>query len=392
MRRFCFLLFLCKELSSAIPADISFLLADVKYNKQQGAKICEVQQGNLSLFKGFDFIYHRKGVVGERLCQVLSQYNDNFWFLENALTFAPMKEHFIANKWNHAASLMDLFNNETFSQFHHKAAEDPYDISHYHAVVYARILAENNAEDLKQSFPGVLVMDSANMPYLFDKYKMSALFLGDERLERVKPKWKLYNKKYHPQLAEEIIRDMGSDLIVIKPKGSAEGKGVIILPKEQLDDTLKKMILDRKSMKSEDRGYKFWESDHSDSFLAEEYVPSDPVYAPHLGNKPYNGTMRVVFVLAYHKQQVHLHYLGAYWIIPEKSLEEEGTMHEKSKAYVLGTTYYCDVAKDTLEIVEEQLREPLKLMYQRMLGMIEASSPGQQAPLLSPRADGSQKG
>lgn len=365
MKRFILLLF-CRALWSAPAADISFFLADVKYNAKQGAKICEVQQGNISLFKGFDFIFQRKGVIGERLAELLSQYHSNFWFLENGITYSPMREHLIHHKWKASPCLLDLYLDPQFK----KPVADPDDLKNYHAVVYGRLFSEEAVGDFQKNCPGALLMDAANTAYLLDKYKMSQLFVGDGRLEKVKPKWKLYPKRYNKQLAQQIIEEIGSDLLVIKPKSSSEGKGVIIIPKEQLDTTLKKITFDSKSLKGvEDRGYKFWEFDHSDSFLVEEYIPSDPIYPEHLGKKPFNATMRVVFVLVYHQRQVHLHYLGAYWIIPEKSIDEEGTLHERSKAYVLGTSYYCDVAKDTLEIVENQLREPLILMYKRMLNL-----------------------
>ena len=103
--------------------------------------------------------------------------------------------------------------------------------------------------------------------------------------------------------------------------------------------------------------------------MVEEYIESDPIYPPHMGNLPFNATMRLVFVLAYHEEKVRLHYLGAYWIIPEKSLHDAGTLHEKCKAYVLGTDYYSKVSKETLDIVEKELKEPLILMYKRMIGI-----------------------
>lgn len=368
-----FLLLFCETLFAA--ADISFFLADVKVNKLQGAKICEVQQGNISLFKGFDFIFQRKGVVGERLCQVLSQYHDTFWFVENGVNFYPMKEHFIAQKWHSQPNLLALYENADFIQRGKGVVHDPEDIRSYGAVVYARLFSQEAVDDFKRRFPGVLLMDAGNVAYLLDKYKMSTLFTGDERVEKAKPKWKLYQKKYHPQLAEQIQKEIGGELLVIKPTGSSEGKGVIIIPKAELDETLKKITFGRKRLRNErDSGYKFWESDHSDAFLVEEYIPSDPITPSHLGNKPYNATLRLVFVLVHHKKQVHLHYLGAYWIIPEKSLEEAGTLHEKGKAYVLGTSYYCDVEKETLSLVEEQLREPLILIYQKMLGLTQVTS------------------
>jgi hypothetical protein len=346
------------------PADISFFLADVKFNERQGAKICEVQQGNISLFKGFDFIFKRKGVIGERLCRVLSQYNDTFWYVDSAVNFNSMRPHLLHNKWLMSPTLYALLKNPKFLKHSASPVKNPHDIRQYRALVYTSPYID--IEEFRRCHKGVLLMDAVNFPYLLDKYKMSALFLGDERLEKVKPKWQLYPKKYTHQLAGQIIKDIGSDLLVIKPRGTSEGRGVIIIPQEQLDAALKKMMFDRRSHES-DSGYKFWQADHSDSFLVEEYIPSDPIYPAHLGGKPYNATLRVVFILAWHMQKVHLHYLGAYWIIPEKAINEEGSIHEKSKAYVLGTSYYCDVAKETLAKVEEQLREPLMLMYQRML-------------------------
>lgn len=366
----CFFILVCKAALVALPADISFFVADLKYNERQGVKICEVQPGNFSVFKGFDFIYQEKGVVGEMLCQILSQYNRNFWFVDNAVTFSAMKEHFIAHRWRKSPTIENLYKNKKFLKLANTKIENPHDLHQYPVVVFARMIKAEDIFDFLHRFPGALLIDAAQAFILGDKFKMSCLFVGDERLENVKPKWKLYNKRYYPGLAEKIIADIGSDILVIKPTNASEGRGVLMIPKVELDRTLKLIINEKESLAAyPDRGYCFWAYDTSESFLVEEFFESDPIYPAHLDGLPYNATMRVVFVLVYHQEQVSLHYLGAYWIVPEKSITQAGSLHEKCKAYVLGTDYYCDVDLDTLHNVEEQLREPLIMMYKKMLGI-----------------------
>ena len=57
------------------PADVCFMIADLKYSAKQGVKICEVQQGCLSLFNGDNFRNPHEESIHKELARTLSLYN-----------------------------------------------------------------------------------------------------------------------------------------------------------------------------------------------------------------------------------------------------------------------------------------------------------------------------
>lgn len=61
-------------------ADIIFLAADLKYNPEEGIKICEIQSGSSSAFNGFDYVIGEEGLFAKTFCQILGQYQTNLWF------------------------------------------------------------------------------------------------------------------------------------------------------------------------------------------------------------------------------------------------------------------------------------------------------------------------
>ena len=70
------------------------------------------------------------------------------------------------------------------------------------------------------------------------------------------------------------------------------------------------------------------------AFLIEEYAPSKPVT---LGGKQFDATLRMVFVLDYDQvaNEINLTFLGDYWKLPEKALDEEGTLTERHKSKIV---------------------------------------------------------
>lgn len=371
MTRFVIFVFCFFSIASAAtpPVDISLLVADLKYNENQGVKICEIQQGCMSMFKGYDYIYDGEGLIGENLAQLLSQFGSTFWFVNPEINYAPMKKRFQANGWNMAVNTQELLRNPQFLNNAAMSVQNPNNILDYHAIVYMRPANIPDLDSFRRNYPGIVIFDVANMNYWKDKYKMSTLFLDHPSLEMVKPKWGLYPKKYSKELVARIQEEIGSDLLVIKPRSTAEGKGVIIVERGNLDATLK-LIFNSKNTKIPDRGYSYWNFDRSSFFLVEEYVPSDPIRVAEFDNRLFNCTMRVVFALIYHEQAVQLHFLGEYWIIPDLSEDQKGSLNDKNKASMIHP-HICAIDPETRLKAKRLLVKPLLMMYKRMLNLDE---------------------
>ena len=79
-------------------------------------------------------------------------------------------------------------------------------------------------------------------------------------------------------VAQEIAADIVSDYYVIKPRGGFRGSGVIIVAKEDLDETLQYILSDSTRLKKDRRkSHRYWIQDKFDSFIVEKYYPSDLV-------------------------------------------------------------------------------------------------------------------
>lgn len=357
--------------ADVLPADVSFLVADVKYSEAQGVKICEVQQCSISLFKGYDSLYQGKGLIPEYFCNVMADFNHRFWFISNDLSFVEMQKKFLEQGWIEGQSFKALMRDKLLNKIGKTAPADPSSLTDYQGFVYMRLDDRKDYEKFHQNYPGLLLIDYANRDYLFDKYKMSTLFTHHPELIQAKPKWGLYRKKYKAGLADKIIQEIGSPMLVIKPRAAWEGYGIIMVEQENLDAVLRKVFSNPSDLAGDaDPGYSYWAHDPFDTFLVEEFCASDPISVPQLDNRLYNCTLRIPFILIYHQNRLQLHYLGMYWMAPKLPIDAEGTWNEKSKAYPFskGPAHFCPTDPATQAKVKKLLARPFLLMYKRMLG------------------------
>ena len=80
----------------------------------------------------------------------------------------------------------------------------------------------------------------------------------------------------------------------------------------------------------------------------------------------YDPTMRVVFALVYNQKNMDVVFFEGNWKLPQKSLSETGTLTEKHRSYGHDSNF-LSVEPQLLQKIEEQLREPLLILYQQML-------------------------
>lgn len=354
--------------SPTYEVDASFLLADLKFSEKRGVKICEIQHGVLSTFSGDKFSHGEPGIIPVNFYHTLSQYFDRSWAISNYFAEIQIRKLFEqAPEWSTYNNIALVEKDPKFQYRASLPVYDPYDINSYHGFLVTRVAKVNDYLAFKKKYPGIILLDAAARSYWIDKHKMTQLFLKNKTLASYKPKCELYRKKYSKSLAREIIEEIQSEIFVIKPRGAFHGKGVIIVDRENLDSTLK-YILKRSSKlkKDPDPSYNHWYRDKADSFLVEEFVESDPISIAHLDNRVYQPTMRVAFLLVYSNNQIDVKFLGGYWMLPESSLSEKGTLNNKHKACCKGS-YYCKIDPQVMSKVEQQLNIALPLLYEQML-------------------------
>ena len=349
-------------------ADISFLVIDLKYNKKQGVKVCEIQNGSQSIFTGYDVFYGGSQVVAESFCNFLAKYQTDVWFIEGDIISDKFNQTFKAQGWQPAARMNELCQNQEFLEKASKPLYDPENIYDYHGVLYAFPRSIGSLEQFKNSYPSILVVDGATFPFFGNKYNMSTIF-SDPRLKRFKPKWHIYPKEIAPkQLVKGISSEIGGKTFVIKPLGSALGNGVIIVAKNDLENTLHAIFQNTDSLNTLDPSYDYRKRAPYSHFIVEEFIESDPIKVHHLNNLQYDGTMRVICFLSRHKSSINIVFLRGFWKLPEKSINESGSLNDKHKT-CLDPLFYATVTDDLRLIVENELLQAIPIIYMRMLGL-----------------------
>ncbi len=344
------------------------MVADLKYSASKGVQICEIQQATLSLFNGDTFRSPEEASIHKELQRTLSLYNKNGWVVTDSLADKKLVVALATvPTWHTPKDIIALFSDPDFKQRAKQHPTDIHDLATYQGFLYFSWSQLQVIYDFEKRLPGMVVIDKSSFPFWIDKYRMTRLFKDDAVLAALKPKWGNYKKRYTKNLATKIAADLSCDTFVIKPRGNFMGKGVIITPRQDLDEVLRFIITHEGPLaESKDSAYAAWKKDSFDSFIVEEFVASDPIRLPHLANKLYQPTMRVAFVLVFNKGQHDVHFLGEYWKTPELSIDEEGDFMHKNKD-ICEPPYYLAVDAKTRRIVQDKLRVALPLLHRKML-------------------------
>jgi len=356
------------EINTEFPAELSFLVVDFKYNGREGVKICEVQHGTLSKFRGDYALYGNPGEIAGNFCRFLYEHqSDNVWYIDGDINEPNIKEEMQNYHWKGKTCVEDLFADEEFLVRACSPLDNPISVDSYHGFLYMRPKSYFQLKKKMPALSGILVLDVATFPYWIDKSKVNDLFSGNPVLSNYKPRCKTYKKKYTKALAKKIMHDLSCKQYVIKPIGGFHGNGVIIVDANELDKTLYKILKKAKKLRNHpDPSYRYWYRDVRHVFTVEEFIPSDPIVAPHLGGSTYDPTMRVGYVAYYHENAIHIELLGSYWKLPSKSLEQTGSLTEKHKSDG-GFPYVMKVSEEEMEMIRPELINALTLLYQQML-------------------------
>lgn len=364
MKNLLLCLLFVQTLYAHYPADISYMVADLKYSKEHGVKLCEVQHGILSTFYGDIYLNGNNGILCPKIAEVFDEFDIKKWYVISQVSFKPLTDTFNESGWINQPSIPSLILDEEFKRIATIPPEDPSDINSYQAMFYVKANALKDLDHFRHVCPGILVIDAPTHRYWIDKYKVTRLFTGHPLLTKIKPEWGLYPKSYTETLAQQIIDDIPSDIYVIKPRSAFLGRGVILVAKEKLDSTLKYILTSSEALqKDTDAAYNHWNRDAHDSFLVEKYYPSDLI---QVDEKEYEPTMRAAFVMIYNKNRIDVRFVGGYWMMPIKSVDQEGTLNELKKAYCK-PPYFVPASAEELQEIGRQIEEALPFMYEKML-------------------------
>lgn len=312
--------------------DVSYLVSDLKYSQEYGLKICEVQHGSLSSLQGDIYLTGGDGSIAPKL----ADFFDSFLLPKYAagLIYPPLKNALTAKGWSIEPSIKTLLKNS------------------HPSIIYADFEIARNFQFYRHTYPSILFINAVTFPYWRDKYKMNALFSLNDELVPYKAEWRLYPKKYHPALAEEIQQEMPSDLYVIKPRSEVLAAGIIIVSRQELDHVLQTL-----------EKHPYWSKNRDDSFLIEKYYPSDPL---PLNESLYDATMRLAFILQSNNGEMTYHLLGGFWKLPSSPLHSSATLNEKHIS-CCKPPFYAPIDPTLLHEVNAHLENAMLLLYDQML-------------------------
>lgn len=348
-------------------ADVSYLVVDFKYSKKDGIKICNVQHSPLSMSDG-------DGSLFPAVTDFFTHFQQKKkWAVD--INYPPLKRNLAAKGWDIKHSFSTLLKDTTFLKYAALRPVNPSSINSYSGIVYGDFSSIRDFSLYQKAYPGILFINMATMSYLQDKYLMNELFEHNGELKQYKADWRLYPKKYTPYLSAKIQKDLPSDFYVIKPRTQALANGVIVGARHDLDTILKIILNPSSSLeKSPDKRFSYWEKNKDDTFLIEKFYKSDYIRVRHpLTDKDakgygyhYDATMRIAFILQDDKGKITYHSLGGLWILPNKALEEKGTLNEKRISHS-ESPFFRPVDPTLLQEVDAQMKKLMLLLYDKML-------------------------
>jgi hypothetical protein len=205
-----------------------------------------------------------------------------------------------------------------------------------------------------------------------DKFLTNNLF--SKKLESFKPKWVLKQKRYTENLAGEILDELKSEKLIIKPLSLCRGKGIIVTTKQQLDDELRNVLIGNDEIQTYDfminknleeynyyQNYNEFYNDGNPFFLVEEYVESKPIQTE---DGQFDGTLRMVFSLENATDYACVHHFDGYWKLPKQAIGT-GALNDSCKS--LGSDYSHKLSTDDRDHVISKLNVVLPEIYETMI-------------------------
>ncbi len=367
------------SLSNTAP-DICFGCADIKYD-QGDFKIVECGDGIYMSLRAADFIMNNKpyNLVAPFwgiLWHFLHQFNLPVWLVEgisnrNAMAINESKRLNIA----YAANFEELENSQRFQAACTKTISAPHSLSDYAGIiVFSATPGKECRRDGKQykafqkKYPQFIYLNSTARDYLKRKDETYTLFKR-AGLTSFIPTFAVFPAIYDKTIITTTKRLLSkSELIVVKPAFSSLSCGVNVIEKKDLEAFLKLILqTPHKIPHTAKRDLSFWKYKKPSRMVISDYARSQTIYKD---GKPYDPTMRVMYIMYHDQGVIRTNVLGGFWKIPVHSLDDKGvTQTQKHVTIAHAGDYFTGILLEHEESIRmKQVVAPiLAKAYEQML-------------------------
>lgn len=366
-----------------LPADISFICADIKYNNGR-LKFCELGD---ALYMSFtrDMRLEINGTVKTMhapgwgiFWHYLKQFGLPVWFVgtlrnSNAQALDVLSEL----GQHHQPTLHDLEKKSLFQNALKKDFVKTDNINDYRGIIVHSAFNGTRQEHkeikaFKKRYPEFIFINNKTHRIASHKELTYNLFYEAD-LSQYLPHFKIYPKVYQPEIVKDILEQFTSKYLVIKPLAGSCSRGVSIIKRGELD-TLLSLILtkDKRTLQQSNIPWvSEWNNDTDSNFIVSEFVDSKTLF---MNKKPYDPTMRIMCILRHDQRNLYITVIGAFWKIPITSLSDKATLTDKhvTRAHLNiadPDAFHSGilVGKDDMQNVRQILNRCLPVLYEKIL-------------------------
>lgn len=224
-------------------ATISFIVIDLKYNRTQGVKICEMQSLASSVLKLNPAAAQE---IADQLFALMNQYwEPSHCFFVNNLDDEGLVNAALAWKW-HRRMMSSRWHPKSgysvalFDEPHRPLSEPIISsaLADYEGAIFLPWRLRGAIRQIQQLYPTHLIIDELITPWFVNKGLIHLLFTAHEPTLALRPLTELYYSDYQEGDAEQLLRAIPRSYLVLKPLVGTRGEGVIIFPQEKLPSLL----------------------------------------------------------------------------------------------------------------------------------------------------------
>ncbi|NDD54128.1 hypothetical protein EBZ39_09660 [bacterium] len=320
------------------PPDVSFGVADVKYNRGK-LKVVECGSGEYAYFGDHELAINGKshlitGPYWGLVWHFLKSFGKPIWFVTQEPEFANAfaLETLEACGGKVVPTLQALQKDPDFTSLKQRSAQTtPHTMQDAAGIIVFRSTYDKrrNCSAFCKENPSFVVLNAHTRKF-FAKKEATYRFFEQAGMGHALPMTKIYTHAFSPDLAENILRSLPKfEHLIIKPTDGSLARGVNIVKRDDLHRLLPDILQQTLSSRTGKRPAGIFPINRHvfASFMASEFFPSQTLL---VDGKPWDPTMRVMYVMWHDQGVIRTNVLGCYWKIAGAPLNDpDAPLHAK---------------------------------------------------------------